>query len=120
MKVAQARKAAAIAYVDQIKMSSPCVDCHEFFIALAMDFDHLKDKKRDVSSLVRSGASIDTINAEIAKCELVCANCHRIRTHIRRLIAQGIFNAANWSNGQDVQSLRMGNRSRYVSSASTG
>lgn len=102
LAAARARKLAAIAYVDQIKTSSSCTDCRESFPANAMDFDHLRDKRRDVSSLVRSGASIETINIEIAKCELVCANCHRVRTHIRRLIAKSVF-ASGSSNGEDAQ-----------------
>lgn len=61
--------------------SKPCTDCGQTFIPFAMDFDHITDDKRaDISRLVRSGTSLETVQAEIAKCELVCATCHRIRT----------------------------------------
>ena len=46
-----------------------------------MDFDHRPGEiKVDIiKNLVNSG-SLDTVKAEIAKCDLVCAVCHRIRT----------------------------------------
>jgi hypothetical protein len=47
-----------------------------------MDFDHVgEDKTANVCRLMNHGWQ--TILAEIAKCELVCANCHRIRTQKR-------------------------------------
>ena len=57
----------------------PCVDCgHEDIRAL--DCDHVRgDKKREVSKLVHEGYSWEIIADEIAKCEIRCANCHRIR-----------------------------------------
>lgn len=45
-----------------------------------MDFDHLGDKKTNIARLVNSEASIKTIKIELSKCELVCSNCHRLRT----------------------------------------
>jgi hypothetical protein len=47
-----------------------------------MDFDHLHSKFKSISRLVSNGMS-SALEAEIAKCEVVCANCHRIRTHNR-------------------------------------
>jgi hypothetical protein len=48
-----------------------------------MDFDHLDGKEFTISS---SGADYShaKLVAEIAKCEVVCSNCHRQRTHERR------------------------------------
>ncbi len=56
-----------------------CVDCGESDPAV-LDFDHLRDKKSDVSTLIQSAVSWKTLAAEIAKCEVRCANCHRRRT----------------------------------------
>jgi 5-methylcytosine-specific restriction endonuclease McrA len=65
----------------------PCLDCGERFPPEAMDFDHVKGTKvRVVSQLVNF--PVVRLLAEIEKCELVCANCHRIRS-ARRLIALG-------------------------------
>jgi hypothetical protein len=50
-----------------------------------MDFDHVEGiKVRDVSRMVGDGAHIWTIMREIRKCNLVCANCHRLRTAYRQ------------------------------------
>lgn len=51
-----------------------------------MSFDHLPeyDKRMTISKMVLSGYKIETIETEVRKCDLVCANCHLIRTHILR------------------------------------
>jgi hypothetical protein len=66
---------------------APCTDCGERFPHYVMQFDHVGDDKSDsVSNLAgRMGASLATLAAEIAKCELVCANCHAARTWKRRV-----------------------------------
>lgn len=57
----------------------PCADCGETDI-IVLEFDHLRDKMLDVSVLSREGYSLERIKSEIAKCEVVCANCHKRRT----------------------------------------
>lgn len=73
--------------VNAFKATTPCYDCHVLFPAICMDFDHVRGTKvRDISAMLAStSASKTRILAEIAKCELVCANCHRIRHEARRL-----------------------------------
>lgn len=67
-----------------IKGATPCKDCGKFFPPVCMDFDHIRDtKKSSVSKLMHTGASVEKLMEEIRKCELVCANCHRIRTDQR-------------------------------------
>lgn len=58
--------------------SHPCVDCGETDV-LVLEFDHLRDKTHNVAYLIRCG-SWERVVDEIAKCEVVCANCHRRRT----------------------------------------
>jgi len=70
-------------YVRKIKESSPCTDCQEYYHYSQMDFDHLGSKKHSIARLANSEASIKTIKVEINKCDLVCSNCHRMRTWIR-------------------------------------
>lgn len=71
-------------FLQQYKQENPCVDCLEFYPYWVMDFDHLRDKNFSISQMARSrGASMDVLLEEIEKCELVCANCHRTRTHFR-------------------------------------
>lgn len=60
----------------------PCQDCGLTFPSCCMDFDHVRGEKR--FQLSRStGRSWEDILEEINKCDIVCANCHRIRTYIR-------------------------------------
>jgi hypothetical protein len=65
-----------------IKESSGCVDCG-INNHIILDFDHLHDKKYNISRMIHDGFSWAAIKKEISKCEVVCANCHRIRTHNR-------------------------------------
>jgi hypothetical protein len=62
--------------------SSGCVDCGEKD-PIVLDFDHLGDKIKNVAEMMNG--TPHKMLAEIAKCEVVCANCHRRRTHSRRL-----------------------------------
>lgn len=72
--------------VADIKTSNPCTDCSIYYPQECMDFDHTGgDKENNVGTMVAHGHNRDKIMAEIAKCELVCANCHRTRTRKRRL-----------------------------------
>jgi hypothetical protein len=69
-------------YVIEVKGSTPCADCGVSYPPYVMQFDHVIEGKRgNISDLVRSGVSLDNIQIEIEKCELVCANCHAERTH---------------------------------------
>ena len=48
---------------------------------VVLEFDHVRGKKTaEISALVIAGRSSDVIAAEMEKCEIRCANCHRIRT----------------------------------------
>ena len=61
----------------------PCADCGIKYPYPVMEFDHLRDKKFNISSAVNKAASMQALIDEISKCEVVCANCHRIRTFER-------------------------------------
>ena len=60
-------------------ITHPCIDCGERDI-LCLQFDHMADKKFDVSMMISTGVSWGRIAAEIAKCEVRCANCHALKT----------------------------------------
>lgn len=67
-------------FIDAVK-SYPCEDCGNTFHRCAMQFDHPDPtiKRGTVSSLQKSG-SWSRLIEEIMKCDLVCANCHAVRT----------------------------------------
>lgn len=62
----------------------PCLDCRKEFPPEVMDFDHIDGIKSFNISQAKSWYSWDALITEIRKCEVVCANCHRIRTERRR------------------------------------
>jgi len=80
---ARARKSSREQVVEYLR-THPCVDCGEADIVV-LQFDHVRgEKKQEVSYMVRKGASWNTIEAEIAKCDVRCANCHWRRTARQR------------------------------------
>lgn len=68
-----------------IKVSMGCIDCGYNAHPQALQFDHISDnKKANVSNLIRSDYSWETILAEINKCEVRCSNCHSVMTVFRK------------------------------------
>ena len=57
----------------------PCMDCGERFPAYVMDLHHRDPSQKDFALSHHRGASIERIRDEIDKCDLLCANCHRMR-----------------------------------------
>ena len=62
--------------------SKPCADCGETFPSYVMDFDHRqRHEKVDQVAMLVSSLSMRRLLTEVEKCDVVCANCHRIRTY---------------------------------------
>ncbi len=78
---AQERKAQRRGLLDAIKVERGCADCGYNADSVALDFDHLGEKNFNISMSKRT---VQAILQEVATCEVVCANCHRIRTKHRR------------------------------------
>jgi hypothetical protein len=86
--------------------SIPCFVCKKRFPPCAMQFDHVRGKKlTEISKLRHRGYK--TLKAEIEKCEVLCANCHSIKSCIDRFSAkkfkkdprQHKFHALNGTRG---------------------
>ena len=60
--------------------NSPCTDCGKSYPPYVMDFDH-KDPSQKAFGPAEIYRNLEQVLAEIEKCELVCANCHRERTY---------------------------------------
>jgi len=87
----RARRQQLAKWVEQIKTSQACADRGVVYHPAAMTFDHLPgtEKVDNVSDLVRRGQK-KLAQLEILKCEIVCANCHAIRTYDRRRAKNGL------------------------------
>lgn len=62
----------------------PCYDCGKEYPPVLMDFDHVPERGPKLFGISRmERQSKEKILEEIAKCDIVCPLCHRIRTTIR-------------------------------------
>lgn len=75
-----------IEWFDLLKESRPCRDCGRWYPYYVMQHDHVSgDKDFSVGRMVRTmRVGFTRAQAEIAKCELVCANCHAVRSYFRQ------------------------------------
>lgn len=78
------RRAAMWKLVQDYKTQVGCRECGYDSHAEALQFDHLRDKKANVSDLIRSDYGLETIWIEIGKCQVLCANCHAEVTFQRK------------------------------------
>ena len=102
MKQAKVNRLAHRAAVDRLK-DGPCRDCGGRFPRYVMDWDHVRGEKvSEVAKMRNSNAPIERILDEIAKCDLVCSNCHRIRTHTRE---DGNYSKSRVYSGRGKNSL---------------
>ena len=60
-----------------------CVDCGEYDFSV-LTFDYIRGKKKEISRMIVDGDFIRAIMDEIAKCEVVCSNCHMRPENKRR------------------------------------
>lgn len=73
------RNTRAKEYILEYLLQHPCIDCNESDPCV-LQFDHLENKKYDMSTLIAWGASNKTLKEEIEKCQVRCANCHVRKT----------------------------------------
>ena len=74
-------------YIDELRQE-PCTDCKQCFPIDCMEFDHVPERGKKLFAISEAAGgqtfSEKKFTEELAKCDLVCANCHRIRTATRR------------------------------------
>lgn len=81
------RKVALKEWLREYKESRACEDCGFTGPSWVFDFNHRDPKTKDfnISKAVNSGLSKERVMKEIEKCEFLCANCHRKKTHSSEL-----------------------------------
>lgn len=63
--------------------SKPCMDCGKSYPYYVMDLDHRPGEIKEFAIARHVLCSVERLLAEIAKCDAVCSNCHRVRTFKR-------------------------------------
>lgn len=83
------------AMVNKIK-DRPCMDCLNRFPYMCMEFDHREPalKRLSISTMVAQSYAKEEVLNEINKCDLVCSNCHAIRTW--RQVHEGLYIGRNF------------------------
>jgi hypothetical protein len=72
-------------WLNELKLQRGCMDCGYRAHAVALEFDHRDGEQKRFSISCKKNSSRQFLEEEIAKCDVVCSNCHQIRTHARRL-----------------------------------
>jgi hypothetical protein len=77
------------AFLEWLK-AVPCLDCGKEYPPYVLDFDHRPgvEKKFVIGHWSVKRYPLDVLQEEVMKCDLVCANCHRQRTHGERKVQQ--------------------------------
>ena len=73
------RRQLAREFVHQYLSEHPCMECGESN-PIVLEFDHLEDKDYNISHMISQGFTIERIQQEISRCQVLCANCHRRKT----------------------------------------
>jgi len=99
------RQAGAVEMLRELR-DVPCLDCGGRFEPYQMDFDH-RDPATKLFNLMTGRASLmsdEKLLAEVAKCDIVCANCHRVRT--KRLLDERFRSLARTGKGRYIERQR--------------
>lgn len=67
-------------FLREFKDSKKCMDCGEQFPHFILQFDHRPSEIKNFQISNARGKTLEDIQVEIKKCDLVCANCHAYRT----------------------------------------
>lgn len=89
------RKVKRLEFVLSYLKERGCIDCGEKN-PVVLEFDHVRGKKyRTICKMLSRSEPMDRLKKEIKKCDVRCANCHRIKT----------AKQLNWYEGIDIDRL---------------
>jgi hypothetical protein len=80
----KARRAKRIRWLNWIKLKFGCAICHYREHPAALDFDHIDPATKQFPITQSPTRNLHSIFAEIRKCRILCANCHRVETEAKR------------------------------------
>jgi len=66
-------------FIVEYLLEHPCAECGEPD-PVVLEFDHLGDKEMEISTAVHQGWGWSRLKKEIAKCQVLCSNCHKRKT----------------------------------------
>ena len=89
-KQTQARRQEIRKYIFTLLQNSECMDCG-ITDWRVLEFDHRDRKQKRLNIADATKYSIKTVQTEIEKCDVVCANCHNIRTIKQRNYYANLF-----------------------------
>ena len=95
------RQAALLAWLRDLRRV-PCDDCREMFPPHMMDFDH-RDPSKKLFTIAGGHALLKSrgkLIAEVEKCDVVCANCHALRTYASLLERRRRSTPEQWTPGK--------------------
>jgi hypothetical protein len=95
------RQAATIAWLRDVRRR-PCEDCGQSFAPHVMDFDH-RDPSKKLFAVTTGSAHLmsrEKLISEIDKCDIVCANCHALRTYARLMERKRHSTPEEWAPGR--------------------
>ena len=79
-----AERRAEIRRIVEAGKNKPCMDCETQYHPYVMQYDHVRGKKKfNLGAATQNAPNLQAVRDEIAKCEVVCANCHAMRTWSR-------------------------------------
>ena len=96
-------------FIRDLKDSTPCYDCGISYRYWIMDLDHLDPalKNFSVSKATSITRDLERVKAEVRKCDVVCGNCHRNRTHTRRLNNPQVLSDSSANQAQRKRRLKI-------------
>ena len=72
-----------IQHIRKLKSDTECADCRHKYHYAVMQFDHIGEKTDNINSMIWR-TSMANVLEEIKNCDIVCANCHAMRTYYRQ------------------------------------
>jgi len=70
-------------FIREYLLENPCMRCGNSNL-MVLEFDHRnrEEKSFSISDAITRGVELEDLKAELLKCDVLCSNCHAIKTHM--------------------------------------